>query len=354
MKSLWKFFSSVWLTIVTAGLICVVAAWGSLLTVANPRFFGALDQQVLFPWLLTEGVRAPGLTLWIFLLVALTALFAVNTVVCTTDRLSAIVRQKLPARAFFPHIVHIGFLVALVGHLASGVWGFRSYGNVLVEGRPAPVPHTEGLSVRLDRVETSTTPSGDLEDLRTTITLLEGERELLTDDIRINGPVIYRGVAFYHAGQGATPTGLVLDVDGERVEAPLEGGFSARGRSFTFGALWPDFALDPEGRPYSRSDDFANPHVEVLSGDGAVGYLALSAPGASTRVRSGGRDFTITLEDYVITPYAVLSIHRDPGIWLIVAGSAVLVAGMVLLLFLRGERGELVRRTVQAQRRPGP
>ncbi|MFQ5465879.1 MAG: cytochrome c biogenesis protein ResB [Thermodesulfobacteriota bacterium] len=345
MKSLWKIFSSVWLTIVTAGLICIVAAWGSLLTVANPRFFGALDRQVLFPWLLTEGVRAPGLTLWIFILVALTALFAVNTVVCTAERLRSIVRLKLPVRTFFPHIVHIGFLVALVGHLASGAWGFRSYGNVLVEGRPAPVPHTEGLSVRLEGVETSSAPSGDLEDLRTTITLLDGERELLTEDIRINGPVIYRGVAFYHTGQGATPTGLVLDVDGERVEAPLEGGFSAGGKSFTFGALWPDFALDPDGRPYSRSADFANPHVEVLSGDGSVGYLALSSPGASTRVRSGDHDFIITLEDYIITPYAVLAIHRDPGIWLIVVGSAVLVAGMVLLLLLRGERGELVRQT---------
>ena len=44
----------------------------------------------------------------------------------------------------------------------------------------------------------------------------------------------------------------------------------------------------------------------------------------------------------------MLTINKDPGITYIIIGSIVLVAGMALLLFFRGERAELVRQ------RPGP
>jgi hypothetical protein len=39
----------------------------------------------------------------------------------------------------------------------------------------------------------------------------------------------------------------------------------------------------------------------------------------------------------------IFIINKDPGIGFIITGSIVLVAGMVLLLFFRGERTELVR-----------
>ncbi|MBI2400803.1 MAG: hypothetical protein HYV23_07085, partial [Deltaproteobacteria bacterium] len=55
----------------------------------------------------------------------------------------------------------------------------------------------------------------------------------------------------------------------------------------------------------------------------------------------GGRE--IRLVDYVFTPYVIFIINKDPGIGFIIIGSIVLVAGMVLLLFFRGERAELMR-----------
>ena len=53
---------------------------------------------------------------------------------------------------------------------------------------------------------------------------------------------------------------------------------------------------------------------------------------------------TIRLVDYKMTPYVVLTINRDPGIWFIIIGSLVLVTGMALLLLMRGSRAELVQR----------
>ncbi len=340
MKRLWNFFASVRLTIVLTVLICLVSAWGSLIAIGNARFFGELDRAVLLPWLASAGIGRLDLTLWIFALVFLTALFALNTAVCTADRIYSIVKSRLPYRAFFPHMVHIGFLVALLGHLVGSVWGFRSYGNVVFKGSLTPVPHERGLSVRLDGFEARPSVAGELESLKTSVTIFKDGKEAASGDIRINGPLVYEGIAFYHVDQGKTPTGLVLDIGGESVTAAFNGAFGTKdGGSFRLGEIYPDFAADRGGRPYSRSEEFNNPYIEVISGGGAASYLDISRPGTS--VESGGR--VIRLLNYSITPYVVLTINRDPGIWLIIAGSAILVAGMAGLLLLRGGRGELLR-----------
>ncbi|GEM_PF-1651968 len=341
MRSAWKFFSSVYLTIVLAVLICAVSAWGSMVVVRNQRFFSALDHEVLFPFLLSLETEYAELTLWVWALIVLTAIFAVNTVVCTADKVWSVIQARRPRQALFPHIVHVGFLIALLGHLAGSVWGFRSYGHVLYKGGSIPVPHQSGIHVRLDETEMRAGASGDLDYLRTRLTLLEEDgSEVLTRDIGLNNPLIWKGIAFYHVNQGQSPTGLVIDAGGRTSEVALEGSFSAPdGSRYRLGSVYPDFAIDGSGRPFSRSDLFANPHIEIISADGSRYFLDISAPGST--IKTPRHD--MTLRGYVFTPYVVLTINKDPGIGFIIAGSIVLVAGMVLLLFFRGERAEIVR-----------
>lgn len=343
MKSIWNFFASIWLTIILAILICVDAAWGSLAAMKHPEFYRALDQEILLPWLMQNGAEYLPLTLWMFVLIFLVIIFTINTVVCTADKVYSIFRQKRPIQSLYPHIVHIGFLVALLGHLAGSAWGFKSNGNVLFKGEPKPVPHTSGLMVRLDDFEAKPSPSGDLESLKTRITLIKEDTGILTDDIEINGPVIYKGIAFYHFDQGETPSGLLLDVSGENVKVNFDSSFTASdGNTFKLGNIYPDFEMDEQGRPNSRSAEFVNPHIEIISESGITSYLDLTQPGSL--VTLNGK--IIRFEDFIISPYVVLAINKDPGIGLIIAGSIILVIGMVLLLFFRGERGELVRQKI--------
>jgi hypothetical protein len=123
------------------------------------------------------------------------------------------------------------------------------------------------------------------------------------------------------------------------------------GAVYTLGEVYPDFALDSDGTPYSRSPEFANPYVEIISGVDRGGdrggdreFLPVSYPGRSVTFGEAPNAVTIRLADYKMVPYVILTINKDPGIGLIIAGSLVLVAGMVLLLLFRGERAELVRK----------
>ncbi len=80
--------------------------------------------------------------------------------------------------------------------------------------------------------------------------------------------------------------------------------------------------------------------MEIIPAKGSPAYLDMSRPGSSVTI--GGK--TIRLAGYVQSEYVSLNVGKDPGIWLIIAGSVILVAGMLLLLFLRGERTELMPR----------
>ncbi|MFQ5585498.1 MAG: cytochrome c biogenesis protein ResB [Thermodesulfobacteriota bacterium] len=341
MKRVWRLLASTELTIILAILICLDAAWGSLITVRHRDLFQSLDHAILFQWLASYGKANIGKTLWIYLLIILITLFALNAVLCTVERIFNIIVYRRPWRSLYPQIVHIGFLIALVGHLMGSAYGFRSQGNLVHQGETIPVPQQEGLSLRLDAIETATSPRGELESLTTTVTLFQEGKALLTDTIKLNDPLRYRGIAFYHVDHGAMPTGLILGTGDERFNIPFGESFeTAEGTRFTLGRIIPDFAIDPSGIPYSRSNAFRNPHQEIISSHGARGWLPLRQPG--TRVKVGNN--TIVLHDYSIGRYAVLNINRDPGIGLIIAGSTVLVIGMLLLLFLKGNRVELIQR----------
>jgi hypothetical protein len=141
--------------------------------------------------------------------------------------------------------------------------------------------------------------------------------------------------------QGTITSGLVLKAGQERKEVGFYNGFTLKsGRRFTLGDIYPDFRLGEDGRAHSLTDEFRNPHIEITTDAGETGYLPVAYPGGEVRI--GGE--TIRLLDYTNSTYAVLTINKDPGIGLIIAGSLMLVVGMVLLLFFRGERSELARR----------
>ncbi len=341
MKTIIKFFSSIWLGVLLSILICLTAAYGSIVVVKNPEFYSSIDGTVLFPFLFSAGLKNPELLAWIYVLMLLVALFAVNTVVCTINSIALILRVKKPLMSLFPHIIHVGFAVALTGHLVGSSFGFKTTGTIAYKGIAVPVPNAKGLFVRLDEINIKTSLTGNIESLGTHVTLLRDGAEILSQEIRLNSPLIYKGIAFYHADQGAMPTGLVLQVNDEEIKTGFSGKFSTnRGDVFTIGPVYPDFEFDSVMGAYSRSSEFRNPHVEITSSDGRKAYLNISETGRDTVLSGAG----IRLKDYIRTEYAVLTINRDPGIALIVLGSAILTIGMLLLIFFQRERMELVRK----------
>jgi cytochrome c biogenesis protein ResB len=117
-------------------------------------------------------------------------------------------------------------------------------------------------------------------------------------------------------------------------------------------ALLPDFALNAQGQPFTRSQEPANP---VLFADLWVGELGLNRPvDASRFIRDGepvagatltpgdtsdplvGQDLTIEFAD--LPMWSGLQVSHAPGHRILLAGAALLLIGLVSSLYAHRRR----------------
>ena len=340
MKKIWRFTASTELTIILAALICLDAGVGSFYTVKYPEFYRSLDQGILLPRLLGVGTEYLSFTAWIYILIILVAFFAINTVVCTVDRLYAIISKGRAWFSICPHVVHVGFLIAVLGHLVASTYGFKSPVSALIVGRPVQVSEAEGLSVRYDGIDIKTDARGEVASLKSRLTLIRDDRVIKSGVAELNGPLLFEGIAFYYMKHGRTTSGVVVEIDGLPVSAEFGSIITlADSKEIRLGRVYPDFAFDGGGRAVSLSPNYRNPHMEISTRDGRVAYINLSRPGSVVEL-SG---MNIRIVDYMSSEYVLVSIVKDPGIRIIIAGSTVLVLGMILVFIFRGRRAELVK-----------
>ncbi len=337
MKKLRGFFSSIVLTVILAVLICIVSAIGSIITIQNPSVMSYLDHKVLIYGI--KELSAQFEVYWIIVLTFLIALFAINTFVCTLEKITSIVKNHGSWKRLLPQVVHIGFLIALTGHLIGSVSGFKTSGNVLFKDELTPVAEAKNLSVRLDDFTARNDSYGYRDYMKTTVSLFRDKVKILSGDISVNHPLIYKGIAFYHNDDGQAPAGIRVRREGVTEELAFSGQSTTdTGEALRVTGLYPDFALDSEGLPYSRSERFINPYVR-LTMDGESAFLNINGQGHSVSIK-GER---IEYAGFRLRPYVVLSINKDPGIGLIIFGSLVLLAGMVLLIIFGRDKAELIR-----------
>lgn len=218
MHKIWSLFSSIKLTLYLTYAITINVAAGSLILLRNREVFNDIDHMVLADWWMNTGSRHLEATWWIPLLVFLVFLFAVNTLICSIDRLIPIFRRYfkgpsendivsgsnitepskgMPISVFFPYIAHAGFLIALIGHLVGSVGGYKSYGNLVGEGSAIRVPNSKDMHLILDRFDVRYSGYGYPEEMNSHVRLIEGERIVSEKIIQVNSPLIYNGLAFY-------------------------------------------------------------------------------------------------------------------------------------------------------------
>jgi len=233
MQKIWSFFSSIRLTLYLTYAITIDVIAGSLILIGNRDIYSGIDRMVLVDWWLNAGSRHLGVTWWIPLLVFLVFLFAINTLVCSIDRLIPICRfyfreqiekvtiggkdmeeedptlfnKRKPLAPFYPYIAHIGFLIALVGHLVGSTGGFKSYENVIAEGGAMEVPNNKGLYLLLDRFDVRMHRYGYPEEMKSYVRFLEENKVVAEKVVEVNSPLIYKGLAFYASDFQQAPNG---------------------------------------------------------------------------------------------------------------------------------------------------
>jgi hypothetical protein len=141
--------TAVWLLLLE--LLLLLA--GAVLMPRDPAYEG-MNGEALLGWV--RG-QPPAITWWLWASVAVLALLAANTVACGIESLRTVGRGRPLLPVLAPQIVHIGFLLMLMGHLAGAV-GARKGMVSVAEGSALSLPG--GIRVDVRALDIAISPEG--------------------------------------------------------------------------------------------------------------------------------------------------------------------------------------------------
>jgi cytochrome c biogenesis protein len=245
-------------------------------------------------------------------------------------------------------VAHLSFVVILLGAALTATGGFRDEGFAVPVGEKKSVGNGTDLTVEAKSFSDSYYASGEPRDYASKLVLYENGAPVKSQEVRVNHPMRYDGVAFYQSFfgpavvvQAKSEDGRVLFdrgvplLYGSKDGTHVIGRFSLPEQGLTV------FAVAPQSGEVDPRIGAGQTQLEVYRSetDAQAGFRVLSQ-GKPARI--AGVDFTFVRE----RQYAGLIVARDPGSSLIWIGSTLLVLGMCMTFFFPHRR-------VRAVVRPG-
>ena len=261
------------------------------------------------------------------------------------DKNLYLMARKRTLGLFGSDVVHLGLLIILIGGIVSGMGGIRANINIS-EGQTVPVLHAD-FKLRLDTFETEFYPNGSVKDWKSTLTVIENESPRLTKTIEVNYPLSYKGYVFYQSGYGWDWKNPILEIWIKKSsDLSLLKKASIRLRekvvweeeNIEFSALQfvPDFVIDGN-QVRTRSLEPNNPaaFIEAFRGEDKIssGWVFAKFPDFSRMHSEKESDYVFELKDIQAAQYSGIQMSKDPGVNLIWAGCALLMAGLFLAFY---------------------
>lgn len=254
--------------------------------------------------------------------------------------------RKRTLGLFGADFVHLGLLIILAGGIISGFGGFRK-NLTLSEGDVLDIPNAE-FKLRLDKFETEYYPDGNVRDWKSTLTVIENEKPILSKIIEVNHPLSYRGFVFYQSSYGwdwtNTSVGIwvkkrkdpsflrKIDITvGERVR--LEG----ENIQISFTQFIPDFILNEKNEAATRSLQPRNPaaFIEGWQEEEKIfsGWIFSQFPDFSRIHSEKETDLSFELKNFKASQYSGIEAAKDPGVNIIWLGCTLLMIGLAFAFY---------------------
>lgn len=249
-------------------------------------------------------------------------------------------KGKLSRLGFY--CIHLSILIILLGAMIGSFFGFRGYVNI-VEGETADRVFLRsgrqvqplGFKVKLDQFTVSFYPTGAPQEFKSTVTILEGDRKVLTEPIRVNHPLTYKGISLYQSSYGVHSVEKVV----------LEVVERASRRGFTLSAK-PGVRVQIPGSPNALVLNQFIPDLRglgpafqgtLLEGERPVETLVILQNHPGFTPQRPGR-FEFRVRELQPKYYSGLQVNRDPGVWVVWVGCLLMMAGFYMTFFMSHRR----------------
>lgn len=255
------------------------------------------------------------------------------------------------------YLVHLSILFILLGGILGNFFGYEGYME-LAEGEARDGVHLKsshifkklGFLIRCDDFEISYyKDTRQPKDYKSTLTIVDQGKEVLTRTIEVNHPLKYRGIFFYQSNYGTTTRRgkielLVSRKEGEgqskKYQAKVGEDIEIEGSNTRIKVirLVPDFMID-KGKVVSRSNKLVNPAVELaIIKDKVPQYTTWVFQKYPNFHGAGTKEYNIRFLDFIGTQYTGLQVARDPGVGVVWLGCTLLVLGIMITFFLSHRR----------------
>jgi len=251
-----------------------------------------------------------------------------------TVQFSAVKNKYSP---FGTYLTHLSLILFITGFIVSGYLGFMDESFIVVEGQKRPVGHGTELTLQLQKFTDEYWPDGTPRDYSSDVILLDGNTEVRHADIRVNYPLIYKGIRFHQASFGKAVSVKIEKIDGSLLsERPvaLSNIMSADNLDRPQGSFMLDkpllliYLVAPavnENDPFLNPDNLGIEIYDIATGE----FLTWDTLVEGEKKEVAGLDFTY-LESKMFSDFMV---SRDPGAIVIWIAAAIFLAGICAVFY---------------------
>ncbi|MCX5870770.1 MAG: cytochrome c biogenesis protein ResB [Deltaproteobacteria bacterium] len=234
------------------------------------------------------------------------------------------------------YIVHASILVIFAGAIIGSVLGFK--GSIMLPetktsdkayafGTNSPIDL--GFTVRCDRFNIEFYDNGMPKSYRSQLAILENGKVVKEKAIVVNDPLSYKGITFYQSSYEAYPEFSITITNkktglSETAIIPYQQQRSLDKSGLRFGII----NAEAQGKVVSKmkiwmSDDKGEPSLFWLN------------DGEQVTVERPQNNFTVSAKQMYGTG---LQVGKDPGVWTVYTGCALMILGLIVAFFMSHQR----------------
>jgi cytochrome c biogenesis protein len=265
--------------------------------------------------------------------------------------------QRQRFSVFAVYVVHLSLLSIFAGYIVDGIVGYRgnmsipegtSLNQILVsDNHGGQTVKTIPFSLRCDAAGEETYPDGSPKKWWSTLTVVEGGKEVLSKTIVVNDPLVYKGLHIYQSnmGQSGTPRTLTFTATPtaapgapesvpQNVEVPLTGQAKLPdGESLSILRWVPDYYVQDK-EVFKKSDSPDNPAVQLaLTNDKGETKKLWILYDKMNSTQGQDAPYVFSIKSATWSKYTGLEVSHHPGqlgIWI---GVVLMAIGLVVAFY---------------------
>jgi len=251
--------------------------------------------------------------------------------------------DKMKYARFGVYVTHLSILIIFLGAIIGNIYGFKGYVNIPEGGtidriwlRNGQIPLPIDFSVRCEDFSVSFYGNSQRpKEYRSVLTVIDkGEVVIDRRPIVVNDPLSYKGLTFYQSNYGSAGDEVVLIKVKVRGEDKVDA-FSLRKGAVTELANGDKIEIEDFAAAFRNFGPAAR--LKVLPKDGQPRTVTVFKNFPQFDDERQG-DYVFTLVDFDQPYYTGLQVTKDPGVWVVWLGCALMILGCLVAFFLSHRR----------------